>query len=142
MTIRFENSVAMSTVDPSSEEGATVPAAPVPDCRSRKAPERSVCRYEFPVCAASPSGFGNVAIGMMKSGATVQQVVAAIAQSPEFQAEGADGPAAFVTAMYDNALDRAPPPEGLANWVSQIAAGLPLSDVVIAFADTVQRARR
>ena len=40
--------------------------------------------------------------------------------------------------MYDNALDRAPPPDGLANWVSQIAAGLPLSDVVIAFADSAE----
>jgi len=43
-----------------------------------------------------------------------------------------------VTALYDNALGRAPETAGLASWVGQLAGSLSRADVLLRFSESAE----
>src|SRR5262249_54324554 len=74
---------------------------------------------------ADPFGL-NVFTAFLVDGGTAGQVMAQIVGSPEYaQARGGDGAADFLTALYQDALRRAPDPAGLDNFTQALAAGAP-----------------
>jgi pimeloyl-ACP methyl ester carboxylesterase len=69
-----------------------------------------------------------------------RSIAASFVGSAEFQARygAAASNDAFVTALYANALDRAPDAGGLSFWVSQLAGGLSRADVLVAFSESAE----
>ena len=63
--------------------------------------------------------------GALQAGGHLSDVAAAFLGSPEFAARfgATQGTAGFVTALYQNALGRAPDAAGLAGWISAIDTG-------------------
>ena len=60
----------------------------------------------------------------LQEGHTQSQLYASIASSPEyFQTRGGNTNSGFVTALYEDALNRAPDAGGAAFWEGQLAAG-------------------
>lgn len=70
----------------------------------------------------------------LSNGMTFENVVDAFMASPEFQSTyGATTNVQFVTLLYQNVLDRAPDPGGLAAWTGALDAGADRAEVVIGF---------
>jgi hypothetical protein len=68
---------------------------------------------------------------------TLTQVADAFVSSAEFQAKyGALNNTNFVTALYNNALHRAPDSGGLASWVAALNGGEDRGAVVVAFSES------
>jgi len=77
--------------------------------------------------------------GVLERGASLAQVGDAFASTPEFQAKyGGLGNPAFVGSLYQNVLDRAPDPSGLAYWTGQLDAGVSRGAVTVAFTDSFE----
>jgi hypothetical protein len=76
---------------------------------------------------------------VLKSGIPLARVGDVFVSAPEFQAKygGLNNPA-FVTALYENVLDRAPDPGGLAYWTAQLNGGLGRGAVTVAFTDAFE----
>jgi hypothetical protein len=73
----------------------------------------------------------------LAQGGTLQSLAAAFVSAPEFIAlygAGLDDPG-FVTALYQNALGRAPDPGGLATWVGALGHGWSRADALVAFSE-------
>src|SRR5262249_53830559 len=78
---------------------------------------------------ADPFGLG-VFTTFLANGGTTGQLEALLAASPEYFAGRADGSATgFLTALYQDALHRAPDATGLAGFAQALAAGVPRGDV-------------
>jgi hypothetical protein len=75
---------------------------------------------------------------------TLEQVIDQFVQSEEFQETyGEVEDSAFVTELYQNALERAPDSEGLGWWVSQLASGeSDWSDVILGFVESEEFAEQ
>ncbi len=71
---------------------------------------------------------------------TLDQLAAELIASAAFQAEyGALSDTAFVTALYENALYRAPDPSGLSGWVGALEyGGVTRAQAVLAFSDSAE----
>lgn len=75
----------------------------------------------------------------LKAGVPLQQVGDAFVATPEFQAKyGGTSNPAFVSALYQNVLDRGPDPGGLAYWTAQLDAGVSRGAVTVAFTDAFE----
>jgi uncharacterized protein (TIGR03118 family) len=62
-------------------------------------------------------------VGFLGSGGTVEQAAASIAGSPEYLADHGGTPTGFVTALYQDALNRSPDTGGLAGFTGLLAHG-------------------
>jgi len=72
-------------------------------------------------------------------GVPLDQIARAFLTSPEFAGKyGALGDAAFVTAMYRNALGRLPDAEGQASWTQALAGGLSRAALLVGFSDSTE----
>ena len=70
-------------------------------------------------------------------GETYLDVAQGFVGSAEFQSRyGQTSDTDFVTLLYNNVLDRAPDPGGLAHWLSRLEAGTPRVEVVRGFAES------
>ncbi|MEO0937113.1 MAG: DUF4214 domain-containing protein [Pseudomonadota bacterium] len=75
--------------------------------------------------------------GTLADGTSRQEVASGFVNSPEFQQEYGDlGDEAFVTLLYNNVLNRAPDPGGLARWTNDLASGSGREDVVVGFSQS------
>ncbi len=78
---------------------------------------------------------------MQVGSATLTSAAAAFTQSAEFLLKyGALDNAAFVTAIYQNALDRTPDADGLAFWVAGLDAGASRADFVVGISESPEHA--
>ena len=79
-------------------------------------------------------------VNILNTGAlSLPQVAAAFIASTEFQTVyGALNDTAFITALYNNTLHRAPDAGGLAAWVGQLGAGTTRANVVLDFSDSAE----
>jgi len=87
--------------------------------------------YQFFLNRPPDSGGLKLFGGQLASGATDEQVVAAIAGSAEFYSDAGSSSSGFVTDLYEDLLGRAPDPGGLSNWDSALAAGESRSAVAL-----------
>ncbi|MEJ7844817.1 MAG: DUF4214 domain-containing protein [Acidimicrobiales bacterium] len=80
-------------------------------------------------------------VSYMRRGASLAQVSAAFAGSPEFVARyGALSPSGFVDLVYRNVLGRAPDLGGLTYWVGQLVNGFrDRGSVMLGFSESVER---
>ncbi|EWY35674.1 hypothetical protein N825_03915 [Skermanella stibiiresistens SB22] len=81
----------------------------------------------------------NAWVGALEAGVSLGTVAGGFMDSPEFQAKygGLDN-AGFATLLYDNVLDRAPEPEGLANWKAALDGGVARADVLAGFSESAE----
>ena len=63
-------------------------------------------------------------VGALKSGLSLSNIAQAFVQSNEFAQTANSSDAAFLTALYQNAVGRAPDAAGLAYWSGQLANGM------------------
>lgn len=80
-------------------------------------------------------------IGSLQAGAPLSDLATAFLGSPEFAARyGAGlGTTGFVTALYQNALGRAPDAAGLADWTSRISSGqITQSQALVGFSESAE----
>jgi hypothetical protein len=76
---------------------------------------------------------------VLSGGATVAQVAQGFVQSAEFQQDyGSMSASDFVTALYQNALHRAPDAAGLQYWTSQLQGGASQASVLVGFSDSIE----
>jgi hypothetical protein len=79
-------------------------------------------------------------ISALDNGISLQTVSQSFVDSPEFRAnfygDGSDG--AFVKALYNNVLDRAPDSQGYNSWVNALATGANRADVLIGFSESTE----
>lgn len=84
-----------------------------------------------------PQGLG-FWINALDNGASLKTVATGFVDSPEFRikfyGDGSNG--TFVTALYNNVLDRAPEPEGYNFWVNALASGTSRADVLVGFSES------
>ena len=75
---------------------------------------------------------------ILAGGRAFEQVISGFASSPEFKNAYGDlsDPAAFVTQLYSNVLDRSPDDLGLADWVDLLNSGTTREAVVRGFAQS------
>lgn len=72
-----------------------------------------------------------------RDGARLDDIAAAFGASTEFQNQfGQTTDAAFVTALYQNALRREPDQAGQAYWLQQLSSGLPRAGVLLSFSNS------
>lgn len=80
-------------------------------------------------------------VSNMDAGMALTQVAALFTQSAEYQSRYGGNPtgADFITAMYANALHRAPDPGGFAYWTSQLAAhAITIPEVIVGFSESAE----
>lgn len=86
--------------------------------------------------APDAGGFDNW-INALGGGMTLLEAAGGFVGSAEFQANyGALDDATFVELLYNNVLDRASDPGGLASWVGQLAGGASRASVVLGFSES------
>jgi hypothetical protein len=73
-------------------------------------------------------------ISQMQNGVTDAMLAAFFASSPEFYAKAGGTNAGYVTALYQNVLDRTPDASGEAFWLGQLNAGASRYSVALQFA--------
>ena len=83
-------------------------------------------------------------IGRMDAGVSLAQVAASFVSSAEFGAllSPTAGARDFVTAMYDNVLQRQPDPAGLAFWIDALGRGLGRADMLLQFSESPENVAR
>ena len=89
-------------------------------------------------------------IGALEQGAPLSGLAASFLGSAEFAARYGTGlgtaglsPAAFVTALYQNALGRAPDAAGLAGWVGEISSGqVTQAQALVGFSESAENQAR
>lgn len=75
--------------------------------------------------------------GRIAAGVPLDSVVSGFVGSVEFQTVyGSLNDTDFVTLLYNNALDRAPDPAGLASWLDLLASGASRDNVVLGFSES------
>lgn len=85
---------------------------------------------------APGQAFWSAALG---AGATITQIAQSFVGSAEFQADyGGLGVDAFVTALYHNALGRAPDAAGLQAWTNALNGGASEASVLVGFSDSLE----
>lgn len=83
-------------------------------------------------------GFENW-INTLYNGATLTWAADAFVTSPEFTLTyGALDDNQFVTLLYNNVLDRAPDPDGLASWLALLNGGASRASVVVGFSESAE----
>jgi len=83
--------------------------------------------------------------GALQAGGHLSDVATAFLDTPEFAARfgAAQGTAGFVTALYQNALGRAPDAAGLASWTSAIDSGQQTrAQVLVGFSESAENHAR
>ena len=88
---------------------------------------------EFFGRAADPDGLA-FWTAQMQAGLTDEQLQAQFIGSPEYYAHAGGTDKAWVTAMYENLLNRPPDQAGIDFWTGRLAAGALRSDVALGFA--------
>lgn len=77
-------------------------------------------------------------IHALDNGASLKNVATGFVDSPEFRnnfyGDGSNG--TFVTALYNNVLDRAPEQAGYDFWVNALATGTSRADVLVGFSES------
>jgi hypothetical protein len=95
--------------------------------------------YETAFGRAPEAGAESFWSSVLASGATVEQVAAAMAGTSEFQlGDSTLRTSDFVTRLYHNTFDRAPDDAGLQAWVAAINGGMSKSDVLVGFSDSLE----
>ncbi len=83
-------------------------------------------------------GFNNW-VAALDSGTPLINISSGFVNSAEFQAKyGALDNTQFVTLLYNNALDRSPDAQGLADWVNALDAGASRESVVDGFSESLE----
>jgi hypothetical protein len=82
--------------------------------------------------AADPTGL-TAWLTFLQQGGTGEQVAAALVASPEFFADQGNNNTAFVSALYEDVLQRAGSPNEVSAWVAQLASGTSKATVSGAF---------
>ncbi len=70
------------------------------------------------------------------NGVTLRRTAEFFVDSPEFRERFGTGDDVILTALYRNVLDRDPDPSGFAWWHDRIAAGMPISEVIVHFTES------
>lgn len=80
----------------------------------------------------------NYWVSVMDQGTNLMQVSEYFMQSPEYRGIYGASPTQeeLLTALYQNALDRAPDAEGYEYWLTQMQAGLPDAEVMAYFSES------
>lgn len=77
--------------------------------------------------------------GFLAQGTPIQDVAHGFVNSQEFlQVYGNLDDEAFITLLYNNVLNRAPDPGGLAGWIDALASGSAREDVVVGFSQSAE----
>ena len=86
--------------------------------------------------APDPAGF-DYWIDQLRGGTSLSAMASSFTSSHEFQSTyGSLDDTQFLTLLYNNTLDRAPDPVGLAYWLNQIGTGMSRNDVVLGFSES------
>ena len=86
-----------------------------------------------------PGGF-DYWITQLHDGMSLNAAAAGFTGSPEFQSTyGSLDDTQFVTLLYNNALHRAPDPDGLAYWVNLLGTGTPRGGIVLGFSESPEQ---
>ena len=88
----------------------------------------------------TPDSTGQASWGsLLNSGGTLTQAAQGFVDSAEFQHDyGQLSPADFVTALYQNALHRAPDGSERQGWVSALQGGASEASVLVGFSDGIE----
>jgi Ca2+-binding RTX toxin-like protein len=97
-----------------------------------------VVRLYFAAFGRSPDPAGlSYWVGVLRAGATPQQIGAVFAAGPEFQAQhGAASDSVFLDMLYQQAFKRAPDAGGKAYYLDHMAHGVSRGEMVAAFANS------
>ena len=89
--------------------------------------------------APDPAGLNGWTEMLAMGTQTLSQVASGFVNSAEFQATyGGLTNGAFVTLLYNNVLNRAPDPAGLAGWTDLLNGGMSRQDVVLGFSQSLE----
>jgi hypothetical protein len=95
--------------------------------------------YETAFARAPDSAGGTYWTSTLGAGETITQVAQAFVQSAEFKQDyGTLSTTDFVTALYQNALHRAPDAGGLQYWTAALQGGMSQASVMVSFSDSLE----
>ncbi|KAB1079444.1 DUF4214 domain-containing protein [Methylobacterium soli] len=100
----------------------------------------SVARLYYGMLDRAPDQGGLQALtGAVESGVSLQGVVQGVLNSPEYAAKFADlSDAAFIEALYDGALGRAPDAVGAQSWLAALTQGTSRAEVAVGITQSAE----